>query len=543
MNPELSRLKEVVNTLSRNGLNRHLMKFGFAWYLPFFKRRMEPAPADLPQRLRASMEQLGGAYIKLGQMLSLRPDLIPAEYCEEFGKLLDDVSPEPLESVKSVIEQAFHHPVKDIFTHIDPRPLGSASIAQVHKARLKNGQAVAVKIRRPEAAEQFKADIAIMKHIALKVSQHFQNHVNPALIVEEFERYTQEELNFETEAEHIERLRANAPRGITVPKVYSDYTTQAVLTMQYLDGVKASELSPAKKKQVIHALIPAFIKQVFEDGAFHADLHSGNILLLDNGNIGLLDFGIVGHIDSATSRRGLDLYLAILARDTQKITEVLLTYGTPSERTQVKLFARNVERLVNEWWKDIPSTRRVTHLMRQLFTLCAEHYITLPRDVVLIGKAMTTMELTARQLDPSFNFVKEAEPHIERVLRAQKRPTALIKEISAKSLEAARALSQLPSETLKTVQQLKSGDFSLSLNDSQFRHLGKDINLSSNRVSYALVSASSIMASALTLRVGPTLYDYSVISIAFLLIASAFVLSLLRSISREHKTQHDFHST
>ena len=330
MNPELSRLKEVVNTLSKKGLNTYIIRYGFAQYLPFFNRKTQLVPFDLAQKLRETMEELGGAYIKLGQMLSLRPDLIPAAYCDEFGKLLDNVPAESIDTVKQIVEKAFNHPVKDIFSHIDPRPLGSASIAQVHKARLKNGNAVAIKVQRPGAEEQFKSDISIMKHLALKISKHFQNHVNPLIIVEEFERYTQEELNFETEAEHIEQMLTLAPRHITIPKVYSEYTNKTVLTMQYLDGAKVIDLSSAKKKQVLNVLVPALISQVFEQGVFHADLHPGNILLLDNGNVGLLDFGIVGSIDDSTRKRGLDLYLAILSRDTRTITEILLTYGTPS---------------------------------------------------------------------------------------------------------------------------------------------------------------------------------------------------------------------
>ncbi|VVB80800.1 protein kinase UbiB [uncultured archaeon] len=533
----IERITYVIKVLSKHGLAGILSRYGFSWYLPFFSRRSE-LPLDLPKRLRESMEELGGAYIKLGQLLSIRPDLVPQEYCDEFAKLLDEVPPETLETVEQTISQEFR---STPFSHIDAKPLGSASVAQVHKARLKTGKAVAVKVQRPDVAKAFSADIDIIRYIAQKLQKHLHNNLNIPVIVDEFENYTKKELNFTIEASHIDEIQKADSHLVVVPKVYWAYTTEKVLTMEYLDGTKLSETSKTDKPHIAKLLIDAFLEQIFKNGTFHADLHPGNILLMKNGKIGLLDFGIVGHIDKKTQEFGLKLYLAIIERDFQKISEVLLSYGTPSSRTDVKEFTNAVQELLAKWWDSNPEKRKATHLMHQLFILCYNHNIQLPKDTILLGKGMITAESTAKQLDPKFNFVTYSQPKIIHLLKQQKTPGKLLERFAQRSKQFAEAASEIPGKTVEALDAIKQGRVEFHLDDTRFRHLGKDINLSSNRLSYSMVAAALIMAAALLTGFGPKVETYSIISLICLAVATIFILALFVSIAREGKPRYDNH--
>jgi len=539
---DVTRIATVIRVLAKHGLGGILSKYGFAWYLPIFKRGNAELPPDLPKRLRLSMEELGGAYIKLGQLLSIRPDLIPQEYCDEFSKLLDEVPPESLVTVEKTIEEEFKKPVRAIFSHIEQKPLGSASVAQVHKARLKNGTAVAVKVQRPNIKQKFSADIDIIRFIGKKLQKHLQNNINIALIVDEFERYTKKELDFTVEAGHIDEIREETKsRNIVVPKVFWAQTTEKILTMEYLDGTKLADIKQAAKPHAARVLLDAFVDQIFQGGTFHADLHPGNVLMLKNGKLGMLDFGIVGHLDARTKKLGLELYLAVLERDPREIAEVLLKYGTPSSRTSTDSFIQDITELVNAWWDTNPEKRKVSHLMHLLFILSARHSIRLPADTILLGKAMVTVESTAKQIDPHFNFVSYSQPKITELLKKQRAPRTLLEHFTKRARVFAEALSEIPSRTLDTIDRIREEGVSINLKDSQFRHLGKDINLSSNRLSYALVAAALIVAGSLMIDIGPKIESYSVISLLSLSIAGLFVIVLFISITREGRPGYDRH--
>src|SRR3989344_2821202 len=257
----LARVQLVVHTLSKNGLAGVLARFGFSRYIPFFSRRN--LPDDLPVRIRKSLEELGGAYIKLGQLLSIRPDLIPHEYCAEFAKLQDCVTPDSLDTIKEVIEKSFNKPISTFFSHIDPKPLGSASIAQVHKARTKTGRPVAVKVQKPNVASQFKSDIRIMEFIAHKLQKHIPQ-INPVLIAQEFERYTKQELDFTMEATHIDAFeKQNKNVHLEIPHVYWTHTCEHVLTMDYFEGTLISHIPDKEKERTSGLVVDALIDQLF----------------------------------------------------------------------------------------------------------------------------------------------------------------------------------------------------------------------------------------------------------------------------------------
>jgi ubiquinone biosynthesis protein len=532
---DLKRATHVLRVLSKHGLGSLIRKAGLTWHLHLFDRHrpLRGLPEDLPKRLTDALEELGGAYIKLGQLLSIRPDLIPPEYCQEFSRLQDSVEPESFETIVETIEQQFHKPINELFTHVDIRPLGSASIAQVHKARLRSGKAVVVKVQRPDVRQKFEEDIDILKYLSRKFEKHIADHIDPMQIIEEFEKYTKQELDFKIEGANVDLLRATTNKipHIVIPKVFWEYTTKKVLTMDFLDGVKISDIKQKNlRTQVAERLIDSTLTQVFERGIFHADLHPGNILLLRNNDIGLLDFGIVGRVDKRTIELGVKLYQAIIARDEYDIADIILEYGRPVHETDLDKFREDIRDTVDKWYV---SRSGITRLLYQLFLTCSYNKIRLPRNTVLLGKALVTAEGTAKQLDPDFDFIKYSQEKVINILKQQRTPKKMLDEFLKKSNQMSYVLSNLPKESLELIQTIKRGKATLELDDSKFRRIGFNITHSSNRLSFALIAASFIIAGSGLHEVPPFAGGYSIPVIIMYFIAIIFIILLISSIARE----------
>ncbi|RMD57657.1 AarF/ABC1/UbiB kinase family protein [Candidatus Woesearchaeota archaeon] len=541
MGDSINRLKKVAKVFSKHGLSSVLVGMGLSYLVPFLKRGAKKTPQNLPTRLRDAFAELGGAWIKLGQMLSIRPDLVPDECCKAFKTLQDSAEPVSADEIKKTIEEELKKPIERAFSHFDPRPLGSASVAQVHKARLISGESCAVKVQRPRAAQTFAEDIAMIRLLARKLEQYLPD-IRPLEILEEFERYTQNELNFIKEAGHIDAIfNSTKKKKVVIPKVFWNETTKRVLTMQFIDGVKLSQAREVSDPKMSKILVDAVFDQIFNAGIFHADLHPGNIILMPEGKMGLIDFGIIGHIDSRTQELGLEEVAAVLSNDAEKIAEVLLKYGEPDKRMDVYAFKRAVCDKLNEWYDLRPELRRYSQLMQDLFILSARCGLRFPRDCVLLGKALVTAESTARLLDRDFTFENYVKPRVENLLKKRAEPKRVLSKLKEQSSQTARAIAKLPQKTLEAVDNISKGRLSISLSDENFRHVGSDLNKSSNRLSFALMSASLVIASSMLIETGPKIGAYGALSIVGFSLATLFALALLTSVFREGKRPFDKH--
>jgi len=550
---DLRRASRVVRVLARHGLGFVVHKFGLRWHLPFIDRLFAARarlPDSLPVRIRLAMEELGGAYVKLGQVLSLRPDLVPVEYCEEFRKLLDDAPSVPFSDVKKVIESDLHRSVSSVFKEVDRRPLGSASVAQVYRAVLVSGKEVAVKVMRPAVEDQFHADIDIMYYIARKMQDRLDNNTfSPVLIVEEFEKYTRKELDFLVEARQLEKFQsmfAKYPK-VVVPRVHWRESSRRVLVMDFLDGVKLSDihLLPATVDRSVLArqVLDVCLAQLFEVGVFHGDLHPANILVLPRGRLGLLDFGIVGELDDRVMDLGRQLFVALVSRDARQVARVLLQTGVPSVSTNVEEFQNEIERIVTEWHVRVrqeSSPPRTTQMMQHLFSACVRHRIKMPADLVLLGKALVTAEGTALHLDPRLDVAEYAKGRVLLIGRRSLRKTA--ERALVKGREFTQAVWELPKQTITLMEHLSRDTIRVGIADSDVKHLGFDISLSSNRISLSLLISSLVVAGALMVDVGPkVLPGYSFVSVASFLTAGLLVVPFLTSVWREGRTKYDRH--
>ncbi len=494
---DIKRASKVINACAKHGMDYFVHEYGFGWHLPLLKRMhfgKKTMPTSIPQRIRAVMEELGSGYIKLGQLLSMRPDLIPIEYCEEFKRLRDDTTPLPFSTIKEIIETELKQPIERLFKNVEKKTLGSASVAQVHKATLHNGKHVVIKIQRPKVKQEFEEDIDILYYLAHKIEQRLRNNTfNPLAIVKEFERYTKNEMNFVIEASNIEKFHNNFKNSKTViiPKVHWLYTKEKMIVMDYLDGTKLSELkkiTEKNKKIIAERIMDATIKQLFEHRIFHADLHPGNILIMQNNTIGMIDFGIVGTLSKEQLNQTITVYLNILNNDAESIAQTLLSMGQ-TQQTNTEAFRSDITGML-QWYEISPDKSRIAKLQYNLFQICNKHKINIPQEYILFGKAAMTSEGTCIEINPQFNFAQHAQPAILNILKKQQTPTELIKKALYTTADMTKNIAELPKTTVNLINKLQKEPIQIGINQTDIRHLEIDVNTSSNRLAYALLIAS-----------------------------------------------------
>jgi ubiquinone biosynthesis protein len=538
-NTSLKRASKVINVLAKQGLGYFIQEFGLKWHLPFHKRIKPYKKAEsIPLRLRKSMEELGGAYVKLGQLLSLRPDLVPQEYCDEFSKLLDKMPAFSYAKAKEIIEKETGKPLNTLFKQFDKKPLGSASIAQVHKAVLKNWQKVVVKIQRPDVKQQFESDIEIMYYLAHKIDKYFKRTtVSPVEIVREFESYTKDELNFLIEADNIEAFYElfKSWKKVVTPKIYIQYTTSKLLVMDYVHGTKLSEikdkLSLNIRRELIQNIADAMFKQVLDKGVFHADLHPGNILILPGRKIAILDFGIIGRLDKQLKNYTLDMLVALVSLDSKEVTRLLLKIGMPTDQTNIEAFELDVDDIIRHWHP--ASSVRATQILHKLFNTCVRNHIRMPSDLILLAKALVTSEATCAELDRDFNFIEYAKPKISAYLKKQNRPSKLIKRFLSASIETGEALSEIPEKTLDLLEKFQREPLRLDINDTDISHLGRSIGFGSNKLAYSILAAALLLSGSMLIDIEPRIFGYSIFSVFALSFAIMLLLILTGSMIRE----------
>ena len=333
-----SRLRQIVNILFTYGFEEIVDELRFRSHLPFekqiSKKKSKKSRSTHAVRLRKAMEEAGGAFVKLAQMLSLRSDLIPQEYCDEFAKLQDSVKPFAFSKVKKIIEEDFGKPINKVFMEFEKEPIAAASVGQVHKARLKSGQWVAVKIQRPDIKKIFKSDVDILYYLAEQAEERIENlrRFKPRRIVQEFENYTKKELDFKLEAKNIDIFfkKYKYSHYFKIPRVYWEQSSSRVVTMTFIDGKKISEmkkLDEKDKKRLTLLVYRSFIDQVFNMHIFHADPHPGNIFLMDNKKIAFLDFGIVGRISPDLAMSVEMMLIGLVKGDLDMLAQSFLDIG------------------------------------------------------------------------------------------------------------------------------------------------------------------------------------------------------------------------
>lgn len=507
------------------------------------KRREKIEKLTRAERLRMALEELGPTFVKMGQILSTRPDLIPFEYIKELSKLQDQVPPFPYDDVRETIKSETGKLPKELFKHFDERPLAAASIGQVHRATLKDGEAVVVKIQRPGIHKIIEVDLEIMLHLAGLMERHLEEleAYRPSRIVEEFARSLEKEINYKTEASHIERFARQFMDDETVhiPKVFRQMSTQRILTMEYVEGIKASEVERLQKEgydlpEITRRGTGLIMKQIFDFGFFHADPHPGNILALPNNVIGLLDFGMVGRISRQEQEAFSDLVTQVVRGDEKKVADAVLNltdYDKDPDRSEFERdFAELIDRHLYRPLKEL----EIGRLLQQLLEILTKYRLRLKQDLFLMMKALSTVEGLGAMLDPDFQLLKEAEPYIRHIQLRRFNPKTIAGDMIDTGSELFTLLKEIPREVRGILKQAKEGKVKI-----EFEHKGLEPMLfthdrTSNRIAFAIVLAALIIGSSLiTLSdIPPKWNDIPIIGLAGFIIAGVMGFWLLVTILR-----------
>ena len=545
--PSMKRVSYVATVLSKEGFGYLIDELNLRIHLPWLyrlaKKNHLETPDTRPERIRKLLEKLGGAYVKLGQLLSLRPNLIPAEYCHEFSKLQDSVQPFPFHQARAIIEKELGKPLSSFFSQFDKTPIGSASIGQVHSATLRaERKHVVVKIQRPDVKTHFEEDIEAMYFIAHRFDRYSKSpNFSAVQIVREFERYTKEELDYSIEAEHITRFYRGFSdmQSIVVPELYPHYCTPRLLTMDYLDGTKLSDMlrlgKPFDRHDTAQKIFALSLRQLFEKDIFHADLHPGNIFLMANGKLGLVDFGITGTLNEHLRDAGIRLYVALMDGNADEVFQALLALDDipANERKGLK---QDIQTLLEGWRGKPLNEAHFTHMLTELLNTSMRHQLQVPPDMMLLGKSLLTAEGTCATIYPQFDIVGESKPYLAELLKTQIKMQASVKNILKKSMALKDFIEKIPRQTLGALSAIERGSFNLNLVDPEISELGKDIDTSSDRISAAMIVSSFIVAGALILQVNlePHYLGYSILAVASFGVAFAMAFVLIASFFRKH---------
>jgi ubiquinone biosynthesis protein len=497
-----------------------------------------------PERLRLVLGELGPTCVKLAQMLSTRPDLVPVDFLQELSKLQDRVPPFSFEDARRILESELGCALEAVFDSFGETPIASASIGQVYRARLKDGDSVAIKIQRPGIRKIVEVDLEIMLHLATLMERHVEEIAlhRPVKIVEEFAKTLEKELDYTIEASSMERVTRqflDTPYAY-IPKVYREASSGRVLTTEFIDGIKITDIESLDSAGLDPKLITRrgsdlVLKQIFDFGFFHADPHPGNIFVLPDNVICLLDFGMTGIINRNTREDFVDLIDSVVHKHESRAAQVLVRMTSwnmePDMRALESDVADFMGRHLYKPLKDIEVGKLLNHLLE----LASRHRMRIPPDIFLVMKAIGNVEGVALILDPDFDMITRAKPFVEKVKLAKFYPRRIAGDMIQIGSEMMQFMQRFPRDMLEIAKLLRQERLTL-----KFEHKGLENVLAthdqiSNRISFAIIIAALLIGTALIVISGtpPLVYGISLIGIIGFLAAAVMGIWLLVAILRK----------
>ena len=492
-------------------IGRILVRHGFGFVFDVRRGRREKrgleellAP-NFGVRLRRALDDLGPTFVKFGQLLSTRSDIIPGEVLSELQKLQNTAAPIPLEAAQAVIERELGVPTGKLFAEFDPVQLGSASIGQVYKARLHGGELVAVKVQRPEARGRVEADLALMKDLAALLDARFGDRIFidvPGLVAE-FEGVIRRELDYGAEAQNARRFAANfAGTPVKIPKIYAELSTREVLTMEFIEGARFQNLrplllAPAERRRVATMGAEAIFKMAFEDGFFHGDPHPGNLVLTPEGELALLDFGMVGFMSRGDIEALSRLFIAVIQRDAAAALRGLEGLGVRYAPEVREDLVQDLREFLYKYSGLSVGEVTLGQALSELISLIRRYRLSVPPVFPLLVKALVTAEGLSRSIDPSINVYEIARPYASRLLRERYEPGFLLERSHERALEYARYLEDYPEQIRQLLTALEDGELEVQLNNRGLDELIGEVDVLANRLVFAIVTGALLIGSSL----------------------------------------------
>ncbi len=510
----IGRIRKLVEVVVKYGFEDIVINTGLRGILTTKKKAKEIGSEEEHQftqtrweRIRLIMEELGPTYIKLGQMLSNRPDLVPEPLINELEKLLDRVPPFSTEIAKECIEKELGKKIDEIFIYFDEKPIGSASIGQVHRARLVSGEDVVVKIQRPNAKKQVYADLSLIREFVRLTENYFikAGIINPLDILETFSKSLQNELDYFTEARNLEQFRTlyRDYKILYIPKPYRELSTEKVLTIEFISGCKVTDVATLKSwgiwpEDIAKKGLEIYLKQIFEVGIFHADPHPGNILVKPNGSIGLIDFGMVGKLMQSQKYAFAGVFISLAKKDAKSMAINLRRLAIDHEINDMRAFEYDLNDLIQDYVILPDDDFGVRDFTARLQKLAYKYKLQIPGVIFLILRSLAILEGTAKMLDPKFDVLEYIKPYGLKLIAEQYSFKNVSDEVSNSLAQAFTLFYNLPLELRDIIKQVRKGKIVLNTNQIGYERHQKQLDFITNRIVYAIIIASLIIAAGLS---------------------------------------------
>ncbi len=454
-----------------------------------------------PVVVKDTLEKLGPTYVKFGQFMSIRPDLIPQAFCEEFRKLQDKVPPFSFSHVKKEVEKEMKREHTEVFSEFDETPVAAASVSQVHRARLRTGEEVAVKVQRPGIRAIMEEDILIMLFFAVLLEKLVPSlrKNQPVMLIHEFSRWTDRELDFCQEgrnALHFSYYFKEYP-NVKIPKIYLEYTTERILVMEFIHGANALEV-PAEsidKKAVAHLIADSMLKQIFVDGFFHGDPHAGNIFLIEKNAIAYLDFGIVGYLSEELRAWTFDILYGMSEGNVERVIESFLELCDVRDyEIDGVVYRRQMNEVLSELHICELASIPFTHMMERFLNTSLEFGIPIPHDFVMMSKAIATLEGTCLSLDPEIKIVEYLKPFVQKYMKTVSTFEDVLEQLKTGPFEVKRLKRVISKHGTRVLQLLENPTFRIE--GGEFRNIVREMEKSSVNVAYGLLIAALVLFAA-----------------------------------------------
>lgn len=536
----VQRLRQILSVLAKHGFADVVDRMSLGKFLPKRLAAFAESQADrtTPERLRLAFEELGPTFVKLGQLLSTRSDLLPEAFIEEFIRLQDHVQPLPVEVVRSVIERELGKKVEEAYSFFDPNPLAAGSIAQVHEARLKHGEKVVVKVQRPEIERVIKNDISLLSFLAGFLEKYIPETrvVGPKVIVEEFFRTLSYELDFVVESNNIAKIAENmrSTPEIVIPRVFRSLSSHRVLTLEKIEGVRVNDLKALEaagidRKLVVQIGARAFFKSVMIDGVFHGDLHGGNLFVLPGNKLGIIDFGIIGRLSQKSRDQLANMVMSLLTEDYENLCYQYAELGVTGPSIDFDGFQREVRNTIAPYLGLSLSDVNIGKILIESTRIAAEYNIKIPGDWMIVFKAILTIEGMGRTLDPEFDLLEMGQDLVKDLVKNQYSFQRLSRDFLWVAKDVATLLQVLPRQIRWMFRKFNSNDFAFEIKSPDFQEIRSQLDVNGKRLSRAIISAGLFIACSIALQhaSGKMVGDYPLVAVLFFSLGCGFLFLLL----------------
>jgi ubiquinone biosynthesis protein len=525
---ELPRLREISVVLVRHGLGDLLRRAGVAPLLEtagFVLQWVEDpglAQLEMPQRARLAFEQLGPTFVKLGQILSTREDLLPPAWTSEMAQLHSHVAPVAFEQLLPQVEQALGCSPFEVFTQLEREPYAAASIAQVHRAKLANGTPVVLKIRRPGIEPKIDADLRILDYLAQLVEREIPElrRYRPTQILGELRRSLERELDLVVEARSTERFAHNfaGDLNILVPRVYWEWTSSTMNVQEHIEGIRGNdaagiELAGLDRKALAARGVDAVLKMILIDGFFHADPHPGNLIFLPGNRIAFIDFGMAGRLSPTRRRQLVDLLAGLVRHDEEAMLEVLLEWRGDDAVDESRL-AADLGEFAFDYADRSLKDLRIAPLLHRVSAILREHSIVLPTDLTLLFKALMTLDGLGRRYDPDFRLIDRVQPFIERGMRERYQPVEAARRAQHTLGELFGLVTSMPRDFARLIRDAREGRLRIDLDLKRLDHFATRLHTAVDRATMGIMTASLVVGSSIVMTVtgGPRVFGISLLT-------------------------------